>query len=118
MTRRVFTLNKNDLTKEEQAQVSTFYKGLTALRDTLTEATYDENGKLTYSCTYYIFKGRWTPYSACVLHNNRYVFARYSRYDSVDTDFTDFAIDCDEHGKDHDVFITKHFAVENNEVTY
>ena len=118
MTRRVYTLNKRDLDKTDREMVNKIYRGLTAYADTLTETTYDDEGKLTGSTTYYIFKGSWTPYGACVRHGDRYVFARYSRYDSVDVNFTDFAIDCDEFGNDHDVFETKHFTVENNEVKY
>ena len=118
MTTRRFTLNKRALTKEEKASVSKYYRGLTALSDTLTEESRDDKGNLIYSCTYYIFKGSWTPYGACVKHGDRYVFARYSRYDSVSTDFTDFAIDCDEYGNNDKVFDTKHFTVDNMTVTY
>ena len=117
MTTRIYTLNKNSLSKEERESVSRYYRGLTALSDTLTEEVRDEHG-LVNRCTYYIFKGSWTPYGACVKHGDRYVFARYSRYDSITTDFTDFAIDCDEKGNDHDIFITNHFSVENMTVNY
>lgn len=116
MTTITYTLNKRALNKEERASVSKYYRGLTALSDTLTEERRDENGKLTYSCTYYVFKGSWTPYGACVKHGDRYVFARYSRYDSLSTDFTDFAIDCNEKGGDDSVFTTRHIKVENMSV--
>lgn len=111
MTTRTYTLNKRALSKEERENVSRNYRGLTALADTLTERVTDENGRLISGCTYYIYKGSWTPYGACVKHGDKYVFARYSRYDALSVDFTDFAIDCDEHGNDHDVFTTKHFTV-------
>lgn len=118
MTTRIYTLNKRALTKEEKESVSRNYRGLRALSDTLTEEIYDDNGKLTYGCTYYIFTGSWTPYGACVKHGDRYVFARYSRYDSLSVDFTDFAIDTEETGEDHKIFDTKHFKVENMTVKY
>ena len=118
MTRIVYTLNKRALTKEEQETVSKYYRGFTALSDTLTETIYDDNGNYTGSTTYYIFKGSWTPYGACVKHGDRYVIARYSRYDSITTDFTDFAIDCDKTGNDDYTFETKHFKVENNTVEF
>lgn len=111
--KRVYRLNKRALSKEERESVSRNYRGLTAYSDTLTETAYNDNGRLAGETTYYIFKGSWTPYGACVKHNGRYVFARYSRYDSLSEDFTDFAIDCGEFGEDHDVFETKHFRVEN-----
>ena len=113
-----YTLNRNALTKEEQTALNGTYRGLTATRDTLTETYYDDNGELTYSSTYYIYKGSWTPYGACVLHNNRYVFARWSRYDAVNINFTDFAIDCTEFGNDDNVFTTLHYRVENHTVKY
>lgn len=116
--KRVYRLNKRALTKEEREEVTRYYRGLRALSDTLTEECYDDNGRFTGGCTYYIFKGSWTPYGACVKHNGRYVFARYSRYDSLAEDFTDFAIDCNEYGNDHEVFETKHFSVENMTVVY
>ena len=118
MAKRVYKLNKRDLSKEERAQVSKFYRGLNALSDTLTETCYDDNGTLVFETTYYIFKGSWTPYGSCVKHNGRYVFARYSRYDSLSEDFTDFAIDCDEKGTDSTCFETKHFEVKDMTVTY
>lgn len=118
MTTRTYTLNKRALSKEERESVSLNYRGLTALSDTLTETVRDDKGYLISSCTYYIFKGSWTPYGACVKHGDKYVFARYSRYDAVTTDFTDFAIDTDEHGNDHAVFTTKHFAINDMRVTY
>lgn len=106
-----FTLNKRALNKEEKAHVSKYYRGLTALSDTLTETRYDDNGNRTNETTYYIFKGSWTPYGSCVKHNGRYVFARYSRYDSLSEDFTDFSIDCEDKGQDSTVFETKHIEV-------
>lgn len=118
MTTRVYTLNKRDLTKEEKESVSRYYRGLRALSDTLTEEIYDDNGKLTYGCTYYIFVGSRTPYGACVKHGNKYVFARYSRYDALSVDFTDYAIDAEETGEDSKYFDTKHFNVENMTVKY
>ena len=118
MTTIKYTLNKRDLTTEERETVSKFYKGLRALSDTITEETYNERGERTGSTTYYIFSGSWTPYGSCVKHNDRYVFARYSRYDSINEDFTDFSIDCNETGEDHDVFATKHFNVNDNTVNY
>ena len=113
-----YTLNKRDLNKEERERVSRYYRGLTALSDTLTEETREDDGSLISSCTYYIFKGSWTPYGSCVKHNGRYVFARYSRYDSIDENFTDFSRDCDEFGNNHEVFDTKHFTVDNMTVVY
>ena len=118
MTTRIYTLNKRALTKEEKESVSRNYRGLRALSDTLTEEVYDDNGKLTYGCTYYIFVGSWTPYGTCVKHGDKYVFARYSRYDSLTVDFTDFAIDTEENGEDSKHFETKHFTVENMTVKY
>ena len=118
MTIRTFTLNKRALNKEERETVSRYYRGLRALADTITERVTDENGSLLYGCTYYIFVGSWTPYGACVKHGDRYVFARYSRYDSLTIDFTDFAIDTDETGVDDKVFTTKHFTVEDMTVKY
>ena len=118
MTTRKYTLNKRDLTPEEKASVSKYYRGLRALSDTITEEVRGDKGELISSCTYYIFVGSWTPYGACVKHGDRYVFARYSRYDSLTTDFTDFSIDCTEKGKNHEVFNTKHFTVENMIVIY
>ena len=116
-----YTLNKNDLTKEEQEKVSKYYRGFTALRDTLTEETFDDAGNRTGSQTFYIFKGGWTPYGACVKHGDKkhgfkYVFARHSRYDAVTTDFTEFLLDCDDHGNDDDCFETHHFSMNNNTV--
>ena len=118
MTIRTYTLNKRDLTKDEREKVSRYYRGLRALSDTITERVTDENGNLVYEETRYIFVGSWTPYGACVKHGDRYVFARYSRYDSLAVDFSDFAIDTSETGSDHDVFTTKHFTVENMTVKY
>lgn len=111
--KRTYTLNKRDLNKEDREKVSHYYRGLRALADTITEEARDDNGNLISACTYYIFVGSWTPYGACVKHGDRYVFARYSRYDSVTTDFTDFSRDCNEFGKDHEIFETKHFSVNN-----
>lgn len=118
MTKRVYTLNKRALNKEEREAVSKYYRGLTAYADTLSERVYDNDGNLVSGSTYYIFKGSWTPYGACVKHNGRYVFARYSRYDSLDENFTDFAIDCDEFGNNDRVFETKHFEVKDMTVNY
>ena len=118
MTTRIYTLNKRDLSKEEREKVSRYYRGLRALSDTLTERVIDDDGHLVYEETKYIFVGSWTPYGACVKHNGRYVFARYSRYDSLTVDFTDFSIDCSETGADHDTFNTKHFTVDNMTVKY
>jgi hypothetical protein len=118
MTKRVFRLNKRDLNKDERLSVSKYYRGLTAYSDTLTESIYDDNNRLVSETTYYIFKGSWTPYGACVKHDGRYVFARYSRYDSLSEDFTDFSIDCDEKGADSKIFETKHFNVNNMTVEY
>lgn len=118
MATRIYRLNKRDLTKEEREAVSKHYRGLTALSDTLTESVYDDNGRRVSESTFYIFKGSWTPYGACVKHNGRYVFARYSRYDSLSEDFTDFSIDCDEKGEDDKVFTTKHFSVKDMTVKY
>jgi len=118
MTRK-YTLNKRALNKEEREAVTRRgYKGLRALSDTLTEMVYDNDGNLVIGSTYYIYTGSWTPYGSCVKHNGRYVFARYSRYDSIDEDFTDFAIDCDEFGNNDRVFETKHFEVKDNTVNY
>lgn len=116
MTKITYRINKNDLTKEEQEQVSHYYKGLKASRDTMTEI-YEGNNTKTET-TLYIFVGNRTPYGACVKHGNRYVFARYSRYDSMSEDFADYAVDCDELGNDHDVFNTKHFIMTDNTVEY
>ena len=118
MTTITYKLNKRSLAKEEREKINHYYRGLRVLADTLTEEKRDENGRLICSCTYYIYTGSWTPYGACVKHGNRYVFARYSRYDSVTTDFTDFAIDCDEFGENDKIFTTKHFKVENMTVNY
>lgn len=118
MTTITYTLNKRALTKEERETVSRYYRGLTAYSDTLTETRFDDNGNRTDETTYYIFKGSWTPYGACVKHNGRYVFARYSRYDSLSEDFTDFSIDCAEDGSDDNYFETKHIAVNNMTVKY
>ena len=118
MTTVKYTLNKRSLTKEERESVSRNYRGLRALADTLTEEKRDDNGRLICACTYYIYTGSWTPYGACVKHGNKYVFARYSRYDAVTTDFTDLAIDCDELGENDKVFTTKHFNVENMTARY
>lgn len=118
MTTRIYTINKRDLTKEEKEKVSRYYRGLRALSDTITERVIDDDGKLVYEETRYIFVGSWTPYDSCVKHGDRYVFARYSRYDSLSVDFTDFAIDTEETGEDHKVFDTKHFKVENMTVKY
>lgn len=116
MTKITYRINKNDLTIEEQEKVSKYYKGLKATRDTMTEIF--EGNDTKYEETYYIFVGNHTPYGACVKHGNRYVFARYSRYDSMTEDFTDFAIDCDESGNDDRVFTTKHFTMTDNTVEY
>lgn len=116
--KRIFTLNKMDLTKEEQEKVNHYYKGLRALRDTITEEVINEKTGEKRSTTYFIFVGSWTPYGSCVKHGDRYVFARYSRWDSITTDFTDFAIDCDENGQDSKWFETHHFEVNNNQVEY
>ena len=118
MTTRIYTLNKRALTKEEKESVSRNYRGLRALSDTITETVRDDNGNLISGCTYYIFVGSWTPYGACVKHNGRYVFARYSRYDSLSEDFTDFSIDCAEDGNDDKFFETKHISVNNMTVKY
>lgn len=118
MTTIKYTLNKRALNKEERETVSKFYRGLVALSDTLTETHYAEDGRRTGETTYYIFKGSWTPYGACVKHNGRYVFARYSRYDSISEDFTDYSIDCEEKGEDSKVFDTAHFSVNNMTVNY
>lgn len=118
MTTIKFTLNKRDLNKEERERVSKYYRGLTALSDTITEETFDENGTRTGSTTYFVFKGSWTPCGSCVKHGDRYVFARYSRYDSLSLDFTDYAIDNDEFGNDSKVFETHHFAVSDGVVKY
>lgn len=118
MTHVTYTLNKGALTKEERESVSRNYRGLRALSDTLTEEKRDDNGRLICACTYYIFVGSWTPYGACVKHGDRYVFARYSRYDAVTTDFSDLAIDCDEFGNNHTTFETRHFKVENMRANY
>ena len=112
-----YTLNKRALTKEERERVSKYYRGLTAYSDTLTEECF-ENGIRTNSATYYIFKGSWTPYGSCVKHNGRYVFARYSRYDSISEDFSDFSIDCEDNGTDSTVFETKHLEVKDMTVTF
>lgn len=118
MTIIKYTLNKRDLSKEEKAEVSRYYRGLRALSDTLTETYYNEDGERIGESTYYIFVGSHTPYGACVKHNDRYVFARYSRYDSLSVDFTDFAIDCDEFGDNDSYFDTKHVTVTDNTVRY
>ena len=116
MTRITYRINKNDLTKEEQEKVNHYYRGLKASRDTMTEI-FEGNGT-KYEETYYIFVGNHVPYGACVKRNNRYVFARYSRYDSISADFTDYARDCDESGNDDRVFETKHFAMTDMSVEY
>lgn len=118
MTTIKYTLNKRDLKKDERDRVSKYYRGLSALSDTLTETTYDDNGNRTGESTYFIFKGSWTPYGSCVKHNGRYVIARWSRYDSISEDFTDYAIDCDEKGSDDMVFETKHFEMKDMKVQY
>lgn len=118
MTTVRYTLNKRDLSKEEKTMASKFYRGLTASSDTITETWFNEEGEETSSTTYYIFKGSWTPYGGCTKHGNKYVFARYSRYEAINDDFTDFAIDCDEKGNDHNIFETKHIAVENMTVKF
>lgn len=118
MTTRIYTLNKRALSKEEKESVSRYYRGLRALSDTITETVRDDDGNLISGCTYYIFVGSWTPYGACVKHGDKYVFARYSRYDSLTVDFTDFAIDTEENGDDNKYFDTKHFTVENMTVKY
>ena len=116
MTKIVYKLNKRALTKEEREEVNHYYRGFTASADTLTEEIYKDDGSLVEACTYYIYRGGWVPYGACVKRGNRYVFARYSRYDSVTVDFTDFALDCDETGLDDDCFETKHFEVKDGVV--
>jgi hypothetical protein len=113
MTKYIYKINKRALTKEERESVSRNYRGFRALADTITEEIRGDDGRFICACTYYIYVGRWTPYGACVKHGDRYVFARYSRYDSLTTDLTDFALDCDELGGDDKVFETKHFKVEN-----
>ena len=118
MTTIKFTLNKRDLNKEERERVSKYYRGLIAYSDTITEETFDEDGRRTGASTYYIFKGSWTPYGACVKHGDRYVFARYSRYDSLSVDFTYYAIDTDEKGDNDRVFETAHFPVNDGVVKY
>lgn len=118
MTTIKYTLNKRALTKEERETVSRYYRGLTALSDTITEEYLDENGNRHGATTYYIFKGSWTPYQACVKHNGRYVFARYSRYDSVSEDLKDFALDCNEIGENDDFFETHHFEMVDGKVTF
>lgn len=115
MTKYIYTINKRDLTAEEQETANHFYKGLRVLRDTLTEERIGSDG-YSHKTTYYIFVGNHVPYGACVKRNGRYVFARYSRWDSVDVDFTDFALDCAEDGSDNTCFETKHIAVNNNVV--
>lgn len=119
--KRVFTLNKKAITKEEAIENSRYYKGLTCTRDTMTEEVYDDNGIFRGSCTYYVYEGSWTPYSGCVKHGNNYVFARWSRYDAIKTNvgnFEEFLMNCDEFGHDDKTFETHHFTMSNNEVKY
>ena len=119
--KRVFTLNKKAITKEEAIENSRYYKGLTCTRDTMTEEVYDDNDHFCRSNVYYVFKGSWTPYGGCVKHGDNYVFARSSRYDAIKTvneTFEEFVIDCDEFGHDDKIFTTHHFTMSNNEVKY
>lgn len=116
--RRVYEINKRALSKEERESVSRNYRGLRALAETITERVYDDDGRLVSGCTYYVYSGSWTPYGSCVKHNGKYVFARYSRYDAIREDFTEYAIDTDELGNNHNVFETKVFKIIDNEVNY
>lgn len=114
---RSFTINHDDLSIDEVKKVSKYYKGLKATRDTLTEYVENDLGE-KFGTTYYIFTGSWVPYGSCVKRGNKYVFARYSRYDALSEDFTDFAIDCEDTGKDSSVFDTKHISVIDGKVEY
>lgn len=118
MTTIKYTLNKRSLNKERRDRVSKYYRGLTALSDTLTETHYDENGNRTNETTYYVFKGSWVPYGACVKRNGYYVFARYSRYDALSEDFTEFLVDCEDDGTNSKCFETKHVEVKEMTVKY
>lgn len=113
---RTFTINKNDLTVDESKKVSTYYKGLKASRDTITE--YVDNGHEKFSTTYYIFTGHWVPYGSCVKRGNKYVFARYSRYDALTENLREYIIDCEDNGEDNRTFKTTHIEVINGKVNY
>ena len=107
MTHLRYRLNKRVVTEEDREYAN--IKGYRLLADTLTEERVDEDGTVISSSTYYIFTGKAPLYGMCCKINGRYVFARWSRYDSVTTDFKDLAIDCSEFGCDDDWFETKHY---------
>ena len=111
----IFRLNKRVVTKEDEERANT--RGYRLLHDTLTEEHY-KDGLLVSSYEWFIYTGRITPYGMCVKHGDYYVIARWSRYDSIKTDLSEYNIDCDETGIDDDVFETKHIKLENGKGVY
>lgn len=105
-----FRVNKNDL-----ELINHYYKGYKGTRDTITVECYDEKGNCIFNTTYYIYKGKSPLYGMCCKINGKYVFAKYSRYEAIDENLIDYAIDTDEYGNNHSVFTTMHYKIVNGE---
>ena len=85
-----YTAQNGNLTQEDIRWFEGVNKGFKVTGETLT-ATYEDG-----SCTYIVFKGRYTPYGMVRDCGDHYIKAQYSRYDRIDKDTMKVTIDVED----------------------